>query len=220
MIKVLFTTITILLLILLCAPIQGATRIDVLGLFNGMAVLKVHGERRVLKTGQTSPEGIRLVESTSAYAVVEIDGIRKKLTLSNNAAGIGTEFKSAEKSSVRILPDKHGMYMVPGRINHSTVRFMVDTGASLVAMSSALARRLGIDYRMAGIPARASTAAGVVEAFRVRLNNVQVGDIRISNVEAMVVMGDHPDQPLLGMSFLEKVQIEREGKIMLLQSKY
>lgn len=205
--------------LLLSSASGAATRIDVLGLFHGKAVLKVHGNRRVLSEGQSSPEGIKLLKANSEFALVEVDGVQMRLTMTSTT-GIGTTYKSAEKASVRILPDQQGMYFVPGRINHSGVRFLVDTGASLVAMSATFARKLGIDYRMEGTPSQARTASGVAEAFTVTLKQVQVGQIQVPNVQAMVVLGDYPQFPLLGNSFLEKLEIERDGRMMLLRRKY
>ena len=111
------------------------------------------------------------------------------------------------------------MYRVVGSINGFPVRFLVDTGASSIAMNSAQARRLGIDYRVEGKPGMASTASGVVRSYGVVLDRVKVGDIELRNVRAEIIDGSHPQQVLLGMTFLSRVDMAREGQMLELTSK-
>ena len=110
--------------------------------------------------------------------------------------------------------------MTPGSINRQPVHFMVDTGATWVAMNSHEARRLGIDYRVNGNRSMVSTANGIVPVFLVNLDQVKVGDIVLSNVKGAVLEGSSPEQILLGNSFLNRVEMQRSGEMMLLKKKW
>ena len=118
-----------------------------------------------------------------------------------------------------LTADSRGHFVTSGSINGVSVQFMVDTGASTVALSTSDARRLGIDYQ-AGEPARASTANGVVAAYRVRLDNVRIGEIALTNVEGTVIDGAGMNVALLGMSFLNRTQMLRDGDKLTLTRRF
>lgn len=186
------------------------------GLFSGSAVLVINGKHRLLKQGQTSPEGVLLVSSDSRQAVIEVDG--KQLTL-GLSAHISSNFQQAEEAEVRIPRSDNGHYFVSGAINGHPVNFMVDTGATSVAMNLADAERLGVPFRN-GKRIRASTAGGIVNAFEVDLNKLTIGNITVYKVSATVVVGDFPSQVLLGNSFLSRVKMTKEEGVMVLTKKY
>ena len=101
------------------------------------------------------------------------------------------------------------MYFTKGTINGKSTNFLVDTGATHVTMSGHKAKSLNIDFRK-GVRSRAQTAAAVVPAWQVRLDTVEVGGIKLNNVSATVIAGDHPSEVLLGNSFLRHTQIEQD----------
>ncbi len=203
---------------LAAAPRAGAVEeIHVVGLFAGKAVVEVDGARRVLAEGETSPEGVRLISADSEQAVLEIDGERRAYELGGR---VSTRFRRPERASVRIWRDGRGMFATTGAINGMPVDFLVDTGATYVAMSGAAARRLGIDFRVEGERGFAETASGVARTYRVTLDTVQVGDIRVRNVTAAVIEGSRPRRVLLGMSFLDRLEIENRGEVMVLRKRY
>ncbi|NNJ94139.1 MAG: TIGR02281 family clan AA aspartic protease, partial [Halobacteria archaeon] len=107
-----------------------------------------------------------------------------------------------------------------GAINGLTVPFLVDTGASTVAMNSAQARRLGIDFRVDGEPATVVTASGRTDAWKLKLRSVKVGALEVKGVEAVVIDGEQPATTLLGMSYLGRVEINNDGQLMTLRLKY
>ena len=119
-----------------------------------------------------------------------------------------------------IYRDAKGAYSTVGSINGRTVNFMVDTGATAIAMSSDEARRLGIVYRLDGDPVGVTTASGTVPGHRVTLDRVTVGDITLRNVDALVIPGNLPEQVLLGLTFLNRVEIRQDGTVMVLRTKY
>jgi aspartyl protease family protein len=96
---------------------------------------------------------------------------------------------------------------------------MVDTGATVVAMSSLQADRLGISYEN-GRAEAVSTASGLVRGYRVVLDQVKVGGIEQRNVRAVVIEGEHPVMVLLGMTFLSQVRMQDKGNLMILQGRY
>ncbi|HLS99100.1 MAG: TIGR02281 family clan AA aspartic protease [Porticoccaceae bacterium] len=200
---------------LLATLAWAAPDVVVKGLFANRAMLVIDGETRLLKVGQTSPEGVKLLASSSREAQVEIAGERRVLTLSRQ---ISATYKAAEKAEVRIPrgPDSH--YWVRGAINGKPVSMMVDTGATMLAMSGRDATRLGIDYR-AGQRSRAQTAGGVVDSFVVRLDKVSIGAIVVHQVLATVVAGDFPQQILLGNSLLSRIEMREESGVLVLRQK-
>ncbi len=191
--------------------------IVVKGLFKNTAIVTIDGKRRVLKTGKTSPEGAKLIMANSEKAIIEIEGERETYKLGRH---ISTSFKPApDKASISIAPTKSGMYKVNGSINDFSVKFLVDTGATLIAMSENHAKRLGIEYKLTGVVGSTSTASGKAKAWYIRLKKVKVGPLLMRDVDAAVIKGDHPTSILLGNSFLNQVQMVRNGKIMELRTK-
>ena len=191
--------------------------IDVVGLFKDAALLEVNGKRELLKPGQRSAEGILLIRADSREAVVEVNGKRMHLELSSR---IGTEFEPAESATVVIPANDLGQYRGSGAINSQPVSFLVDTGASIVAMNTKDAEKLGIEYAQKGEMHEATTAGGVVKSWAVTLDSVQIGPIRVDNVPAAVLEGDYPKDVLLGMTFLRNVEIKQSEGIMVLKRKY
>lgn len=183
-------------------------------LAEGSALIDINGKQRMLREGQESPEGVTLVSANGAQAVVRYQGEEYTLTLSRQ---ISTAFSEAELAEVRIASGRGGHYLTPGRINGLPVEFMVDTGATSVAMNIPEARRLGIHYA-AGQRMQVSTANGVAPAYKVWLDNVTVGAITINHVEAFVIAGNAPGTILLGNSFLKLVEMTTERGVLVLRA--
>lgn len=190
--------------------------IVVLGLFKDKAVLTIDGNRRVLKSGERSPEGVRLVSADSEAAVLEVDGRTRRHLLGTH---IGSRYTAPSMREVQLWPDAAGMYRTTGSINGRTIDFLVDTGATNVALNANQARRLGIDYRLNGKVGMASTASGMSRYWAVRLDAVRIGDILLRNVDAAILEGNFPTQALLGMSFLGRLEMMREADALRLRQK-
>ena len=148
--------------------------------------------------------------------MIEVDGKRQALTLTKR---IATNFTTAEKTVVRIASTHGGHYVTPGRINGMPVEFMIDTGATMIAMNYVMAESLGIDYR-AGRPIMVNTANGVAQAFEVILNSVAIGDLEQRQIRAAVSSTEFPQVILLGNSYLGKVDMQVDNGILLLQSRH
>lgn len=204
--------------LLLNQAVFAVDKIIVNGLFQDKAIVTIDGKQRVLKKNKASPEGVKLIEADSEAAVIEVDGNRKTYTLGEH---IGSSFKKPTSGKKLILtPDSGGMYNITGSINGSSVSFVVDTGATLVSMNSNVAKRLGIDYKIIGRESQSYTASGKSKIYVVNLKKVRVGDIELQNVKGAVHEGSFPVITLLGMSFLSKLDMKREGRLMELEKKY
>jgi len=196
--------------------VHAIEKIEVQGLFSNKAVLMIDGKRHILAVGKISPEGVKVISADSRGAVLEVDGEQKHYNLGNT---VSTSFTKRKSQKETIFVNSGGMYMTFGNINGRSVRFLVDTGASAIAMNTEQAKRLGIQYDKVGMPSSVSTASGYAKAYRLRLKSVSVGDITESNVEAFVIDGDHPGPILLGMTFLGRLSVEHSGNAMTLMQK-
>jgi len=203
----------------LAAPLltaQALPLVEVKGLFKGQAVLQINGKQRLIKQGKQSPEGVTLVEATSEYALIEVNGEQRQLTLSTK---IGGHYQKPSKAEVRLPSARNGHYFAHGTINGRSVRFLVDTGASAIAMGESEAKALGVRFEH-GEKLQVNTASGVVMAFFITLNNVSIGGLSLNNVAAAVIEGSTQKEILLGNSFLGRVDLRVEKGVMILQSKY
>lgn len=192
-------------------------QVTVEALFPGRAMVNVDGTRRLLKLNKPSPEGLLLISADSHKAVIELNGERRTYQLGSH---VSTDYSHPEQVSAKIWRDESGSYTTVGTINGRTVNFLIDTGASAVAMHTGDARRLGIQYRLEGDPISVSTANGTAPAYQVTLDRVQVGDITLSQVRGFVIDTPGGGQVLLGMSFLGRVKMEDRGTVLLLHRKF
>lgn len=192
-----------------------ATDISVVGLFPNKAVLVVNGGApKTYSVDATVTEGVKLVAASDSTATIEANGKRQAIAIGehvNRSAPSGP-------ASVTLKPDGRGHYMVQGQINGGTVRMLLDTGATSVALPASEAARLGINYK-AGRPGYVSTANGTAPAYLVKLNTVRVGDIELNQVDGVVQEQGLPFI-LLGMSFLNRTEMRREGDQMTLTKRY
>ncbi|MCQ4325836.1 TIGR02281 family clan AA aspartic protease [Stutzerimonas stutzeri] len=198
------------------AIVQAASMVQVVGLFPGAAVLNVDGQRKLVRAGQTGPGGVEVISADASGALLRVDGIERRYDLSREYSGA---YAAPIKTQLSVAKGTGGHYWIAGSINGQSVQFLVDTGATSVAINENQARRLGIDYRVSGRPMVVSTASGTAKAWRVHLNSVKVGTIDVLGVEAVVVEGNSPTEALLGMSFLGRVSWREEQGVLLLESK-
>jgi aspartyl protease family protein len=210
-------SLTLLLFFSLALSAHAAGQVRVLALFGDKAMLDIDGQRRVLQAGQTSPEGIRLVSANTREAVVVWDGEERTL---RPGGAVSASYAQVKQREVRIVRDNRGSYSTSGTINGQPVDFLVDTGASGVAMSAAQARGLGIPYELTGTPIPVGTAGGVASGYRVMLDRVRIGVVELEQVEGVVIEADTRHRVLLGMSFLRRLEMSQKDNVMVLRQKH
>ena len=203
-------------LLLVAAYAAASPRVQVVGLFPGAAVLNVDGQRKLVRVGQTGPGGVQVISADSTGAVLRVEGVERHYPLSRELSG---GYAEPERKQLSIAKGQGGHYWIAGSINGQPVQFLVDTGATSVAINENQARRLGIDYRVSGRQIVVGTASGTAKAWQVRLNSVKVGAINVMGVEAVVIEGSSPTEALLGMSFLGRVSWREEQGLLRLESK-
>lgn len=213
-------------LILLAAPLhvysalaQPASNpeIQVKGLFSQSAILTINGKQRLLKQNAVSPEGVKLISANSRTAVISVNGTQQTLHLSGN---VSAQYAKASRRNVTIPLNPQGQYLTGGLINGQSVELLVDTGASVVAMSETQANQLGLEYVTRGIRGYVETASHKVNSYQITLDQIDIGGLQAHNVQAVVLEGDLPSTILLGMSYLQHVELyEKQGMLNLLEKR-
>lgn len=195
----------------------ASPQVRVEGLFKGAAVLNINGQQVMLRNGKAHESGVTLIQATSRAAIIEMDGKRHDLSLH---MAIGGSYQKAEVTQVVIRKNDFNQYKVNGSINGSLVTFLVDTGATAVAMNEQQAKRLGLLYKVHGQQSQVVTASGIVPSWAIQLNSVKVGEISVPNVGAVVIQGEFPTDVLLGMTYLEYVKIQEDNSVLMLEKKF
>jgi aspartyl protease family protein len=205
----------------------GATALDVnvVGLFPNKAVVQIEGGAlRTLSVGQKTRDDIILLSVGRDGATFDIQGRRVALALGSArkqtspaaAANYPTATNYPTVANYAVVPtNERGDLVADGEVNGMPIRFAVDTGATFITFPGREASRLGLDYHN-GQKIVMETANGDVLAYRLKLDTVRVGDIAVHDVDAVIIEGKSLSNTLLGMSFLNRVDIRREGGILTL----
>jgi len=193
-----------------CATAADIALVGVIG--DKAAVISIDGGApKTIRVGR-SLSGISVIAVEGDRATLVIDGKRRVLMRGQHAASVGDA--KPDRQSVTLAADTRGHFLADGAINGGSIRFLVDTGATAIAIPAGDAVRLGIDYRK-GRRVMISTANGQAQAYLVKFDTVRVGGIELANVDGMVVE-QGLSLALLGMSFLNRVQMQRDGHAMTL----
>ena len=214
---------TLFLLMSLMVSSLQAMEFSLEALFPGKAMINLDGKRMILKAGQEK-KGILLI-STDTYAQTaefEVNNVREIYAISRQIGGGYQEVKAKE---VMIRPDVRGNYLTQGLINGKSVDFLVDTGASSIALSQSLAKSLGINYQVNATKIKVKTASAIVDAYQVKFDNVAIDSIKLTNVDGIVIPDSQPianqkEFALLGMSFLGRLELEKKQNLMLLRQNF
>jgi len=206
---------SIAVLLLVFAASAAATEVSLIGTFDTKAaILAINGGApKTVRVGQ-SFGGVTVVSVEKERATVDVDGKRRVLIRGQTFSTSGT----GDRQTAVLIAGQNGHYTADGQVNGGQVRFVVDTGASVVALPANDARRLSIDYRK-GQLTTVQTAAGPTPAYSVRLDTVRVGGIELNNVEGMVIESGLPIA-LLGMSFLNRVEIRNDAGQMTMIKRF
>lgn len=105
-----------------------------------------------------------------------------------------------------IMADSSGHYVLDAEVDQENIRFMIDTGASITVLSYDDAKKLGYEPRRMKPDVQVNTGGGMVEMVRVNLSGIEAGQIRVSNVEALIAPDNGMRQSVLGMNFLRSLR--------------
>jgi aspartyl protease family protein len=196
-----------------CGP-GAAQSVQFAGSMGAKALLVIDGQAHTLAVGETRA-GVKLVSVADGVAQVERQGQASTLRLGAAPVALGGAARPSGAREIVVTAGAGGHFFVPGSINGRAVQFMVDTGATSVAIGQAEAERLGLDWRN-GQRALSSTANGPVPVQLLTLSSVRVGEVQVANVSAIVMPAPMP-YILLGNSFLTRFQMRRENDVMRLE---
>lgn len=216
-------TIPLFLFVTLFASVCCAdTSIQAIALFDDKAMLSINGKRaKIIKIGQTI-QGVTLLEADTSAALIDVDGQQQELTLNSGLVltrSLGASAVNSNQNSAVLWADEMGFFRGEGAVNGERLEFLVDTGASIVVLSSRHADRVGFEYRK-GQRTFASTASGTAPMFSLEARSLIFEGIEVNNVEVGVIEGSYPQIPLLGMTFLEQLDMNRSGNKMELKKRY
>jgi aspartyl protease family protein len=208
-------------LFIAAAVAHAAGSVTLTGTIGSRAILIVNGAPpKTVAVGETF-QGVKLVSLQSEQAVVELDGKRVNLRMDTPVSiggGGGGGGGSGGGNRIVLPADSRGHFMTQGAINGRAVTFMLDTGATNVAMSAADAQRIGLDYSK-GQPVQIGTANGTTSGYRLRLQSVRVGDVEVYDIDAVVSQQSMPFV-LLGNSFINRFSMRRDADQMVLEKRY
>ena len=203
-----------LLTVLVAGSAAQAQSVALAGMLGNKALLVVNGTApKTVAAGETH-EGVKVISTSSDQAVVEQNGKRNILRIGEAPVNVGASKSGGKGNRIVLVAGTGGHFMTAGQINGKAVQFMVDTGATSVAMGAQDAERTGINFRI-GQPVMMSTANGSVQGYRIKLDSVRVGDVEVFGVDAVVTPQPMPYM-LLGNSFLTRFQMLRENDQMTL----
>ncbi|MBM3344721.1 MAG: TIGR02281 family clan AA aspartic protease [Betaproteobacteria bacterium] len=120
----------------------------------------------------------------------------------------------SSSSEVVLARARDGHYYAEGEINGKPVKFLLDTGASQIALSPKLANQIGLTL---GATLTLQTAAGPSTGYRTRLARVRLGSIEMLDLAGIVAEGMNDETVLLGMNFLRRLEIIQRGEHMTLR---
>ena len=199
---------------LLAASAAHAQSVALAGMLGSKALLVVNGTTpKTVAAGETH-EGVKVISTNGDQAVVEQDGKKSTLRVGEAPIHMGAGKSGGKGNRIVLVAGSGGHFMTAGQINGKAVQFMVDTGATSVAMGAQDAERAGVNFK-AGQPVMMSTANGTVQGYRIKLDSVRVGDVEVFGVDAVVTPQPMPFM-LLGNSFLTRFQMLRENDQMTL----
>lgn len=180
------------------------------------ALLIIDGTPRAVAVGATQ-QGVKVLSLAAGEATVEVNGQRIKLLLGGSQVNLGGTASAGTGNQIVLTAGPGGHFVTAGAINGRQVRFMVDTGATLIGLSQSEADRIGLDYKN-GPQGYVQTANGPVLMRRAMLASVRINDVQVYNVEAMVTPSAM-NHVLLGNSFLTRFQMRRENDRMTLDKR-
>jgi aspartyl protease family protein len=199
---------------------QGALAqsVGLAGMLGGKALLIVDGASPKSVAAGESYKGVKVISTEGDNAKVEAGGRQYTLRVGDAPASVGSAGGDAVGNKVVLSAGSGGHFFTTGQVNGHAVQFVVDTGATTIALSAADAQRIGLSYQ-SGSPIQMSTANGIVPGWRLKLASVRLGDVVVYDVDSVVTAGSMPFV-LLGNSFLSRFQMTRTNDQMTLEKRF
>lgn len=202
----------------LCACAALAQSVAMTGGMGRKALLVINGgQPKALAAGEAHL-GVKVISVTADQTVVEIAGQRQTVVLGGAPVNVGARSGASGGTQIVLQAGQGGHFVTQGSINGRSTQFVVDTGATMVSMGAAEARRLGIAFE-AGQRMQAHTANGVTTGYRINLGTLRIQDVEVYNVEAAVIPTGMP-YILLGNSFLSRFRMTQDNGIMTLKRRF
>jgi aspartyl protease family protein len=203
------------LVLCLISGSAGAQDVGLAGVMGSKAMLMINGsEPQSVAVGQLL-DGVKVVSVQGDQVVVEIGGRKRPLRVGQHAIGAAAADGSGK---VIMTADNQGHFYTTGTVNGVSVRFLVDTGATMISLGASDARRIGLDFNR-GQKGMTQTANGQSAVSKVQLDTVRIGDMTLHNVDALIHQTEMP-MALLGMSFLNRMEMQRDGSTMTLKKRF
>lgn len=203
--------------LLVAPPWAHAQSVALAGMLGSKALLVVDAHPPRAVGAGDEYQGVKVIAITKEEATVEVKGARRTLRLGEAPVSVGGRSGSASGRRVTLTADSRGHFVNSGSINGQVMQYMVDTGASTVAIGRPDADRMGLKYQN-GQPVRMSTANGIGQGWRMKLDSVRIGDVEVFGVEAIITSQPMP-YVLLGNSFLNEFQMTRSNDQMVLEKR-
>lgn len=201
-------------LLFAAAPL-AAQDVGLAGIMGSKAMLIINGgQPEAVRVGE-SLDGVKVVSIQGDQVIVDIGGRKRPLRVGQHAVGAAPADGSGK---IVLTADGQGHFFTTGTINGTSVRFMVDTGATMISLGASDARRLGLDFNR-GQRGYSQTANGQVEVSRIKLDTVSIAGVTLHQVDALIHQNDMPIA-LLGMSFLNRMEMQRDGSTMTLRRRF
>lgn len=192
-----------------------AQDVGLAGVMGSKAMLMINGgEPQAVPIGQAL-DGVKVLAIQGELVTIEIGGKKRPLRVGQHAVGAGSGDGSGK---ITMTADVQGHFYTTGTINGTSVRFLVDTGATMISLGATDARRIGLDFNR-GQKALSNTANGQVVVSKVQVDTVRIGDVTLHNIDALIHQNEMPIA-LLGMSFLNRMEMQRDGSTMTLKKRF
>lgn len=196
----------------------SAQSVAMTGSMGSKALLVVDGGTPKALAAGESHRGVKVVAVRADQVTVEVGGKRQTIDLGGAPVSIGGGGGGSGGTQIVLTASSGGHFVTSGSINGRATQFMVDTGATSVAMSADEARRMGINYEQ-GERGQGSTANGLIPIWRITLKSLRIQDVEVYGVDAVVVPSGMP-HVLLGNSFLTRFQMKRENDMLTLTRRF
>ncbi|SFN19430.1 aspartyl protease family protein [Formivibrio citricus] len=195
-----------------------ATDLNLVAVMGNKAMVEVNGSKPKLLSPGQSINGVKLISASGSAAVFDINGQKKTLTMDNRSYKSGGN-GGGSGQKIFLFAEPNGHFYANISINGITVRGMIDTGATALALPKGFASSAGIDLSH-GTRTYSRTANGVAPITVTSVNTVKFADVVLHNVQASVHEGNGLGVPLIGMSILSRFTMERDGDRLILTKRY